>query len=516
VGRGSRFHFEIALTADEPAPRGQGEARPYSVLVVDDHDGARANLSLIVEGFGWQPVSVGSGEEAVRAMMSAGGEGYDIVLMDWRMPGMDGLQAAANIRKEIGDGRQPVVIMVTAYEREQIERDARIDMVDAVLTKPATASTLFNSIMDALSRRGKVVPPPRRAEAVRRLAGFQILVVDDSEINREVAQRILEGEGATVDLASDGREAIERIAQNPGRFDAVLMDVQMPEMDGYEATRQIRSTPVMSALPIIALTAGVFKRQQEAALSAGMNAFVAKPFEVDELVSVICQMVPEGVRAWRKPLFARMAGDASADGENGEEVNPQALNVDKGLAYWNDETKYRRYLGQFARDYEGASQEVEAMLRQGEADKAAAYLHRMRGAAGSLMLPGIAAASAEIEATLEAGRDAAELLGELGQAMAWGLDGIARYLSGSPDAAAEPPAQQPPAAAMRDPSQALSAMMSALDTDDPSQIERALEALAGCVPRQWYAELERRIHEFDFRAAEAWILSYRGGGPAGS
>jgi PAS domain S-box-containing protein len=505
-GQGSHFYFDIPLTLGEPVETFPDKNRAYNVLVVDDHITARANLSLIIEGFGWQPVTVASGEEAIRAATERDG-GYDIVLMDWRMPGMDGLQAAAAIRREVSAGQhQPVVIMVTAYEREQIERDARSEVVDAVLTKPATASTLFNSIMDALSRRGRISAPPKRVKAVaRRLAGFQLLVVDDSEINREVAQRILESEGAEVELAGDGKEALDAIARDPSRFDVILMDVQMPEMDGYEATRQIRSTPVMSALPIIALTAGAFKRQQEAALSAGMNAFVAKPFEVDELVSVICQMAPERVRTWHKPSSTTVSAEPTV-----AEIDPQVLNVEKGLTYWNDDTKYRRYLGQFSREYAQAGETVAEMLRQGNNDKASAYLHKMRGAAGSLMLPGIAAISTEIEMALEDGKDASSFVDMFKHRLDEGLAHIRKYLGvteSKADAAPEAMAQAKPRAPA-EATQRLSETLQALDTDDPNQVERALEKLAALVPAEWFAELVRRVQEFDFRAAEAWILSY--------
>ncbi|WP_139116050.1 response regulator, partial [Xanthomonas translucens] len=141
-------------------------------------------------------------------------------------------------------------------------------------------------------RRGDGPPPLLSGDGTPRLAGARLLVVDDSEINCEVAQRILEGEGALVELAHDGEQALQRLRRDPSRFQLLLMDVQMPTLDGYEATRLLREDPRLAGLPVIALTAGAYRQQQELALASGMNGFIAKPFQVEELIAIIRQFLP--------------------------------------------------------------------------------------------------------------------------------------------------------------------------------------------------------------------------------
>lgn len=510
-GRGSEFSFAISLEVDDSFYQDEGRELPHQVLVADDHDLARENLVAIIQSFGWNVQAVESGEAAIAAAAPDKGAGtaerYDIILLDWRMPQVDGLAAAEAIRKQAGAHRQPIIIMVTAHERKLLEQNLKGDVIDAVLTKPATASSLFNVIMDSLAKRGRNAGPRKRSRRhVLRLIGLHLLVVDDSDINREVAQRILEGEGAIVELASDGLDALDCIASDPERFHLILMDVQMPEMDGYEATRRIRQIPAMAGLPVVALTAGAFKRQQEAALDAGMDAFVAKPFEVDELVDVIIRLTPARPQQATPPEPSVEEAEDVLAAVDEEGADPQLLDVQRGLAYWREAAPYRKYLTQFGRNYQHATQEISEHLSRGEPDAAASYVHKMRGAAGSLALPTVAFICAEIETALHGSGDVSDLLSSLQLALRETLADIAGYVgAANPDDAAPSHGSELPAERVPLLRQSLQQLLRSLDSDDAAQIETALPALHGLIPAERLRELQRCVDEFDFRAAEALV-----------
>lgn len=513
-GKGSRFHFELEFAIDSNAEEEHGDGA-YRVLVVDDHDIARDHLGLIIRSFGWSAEAVDSGERAVRMLASQEFGRYSIVLMDWQMPGIDGLEAAAAIRSQVPSSRQPIIIMVTGFERKLIEQEPGRGDVDAVLTKPVTASSLYNVIHEVMARRETTGSAQATREPVdRRLAGYKLLVVDDSDINREVAQRILEREGARVTLAGDGRQACDLLQAMPMEFDAVLMDVQMPEMDGYEATARIRSTPSLANTVVIALTAGAFKRQQDAALAAGMNAFVAKPFEVSELVAVIRKFVP---RAPDEAVIAEsMQVEVDSSPVDIDGIDPQLLDIGKGLVYWREELPYRRYLAQFARRYVAVVETIEGNLRAGDMAAAVSTLHKMRGAAASLALPALVDATSELEELLRHGNVEEDLMPGLRLILRETLADIRQYVS------SEPLVEIVPMGSGGDSKTSLADVLIALDSDDPERIDAAVYRLPGGIPADVVQEIRGYVEEFDFRGAEAYIIglsdngSPHGGAPCAS
>jgi CheY-like chemotaxis protein len=345
-----------------------------------------------------------------------------------------------------------------------------------------------------LRRRAGSVALPDMVSVEQRLSGYRLLVVDDSDINREVAQRILEGEGARVELAVDGRQALETLQAQPDRFDVVLMDVQMPEMDGYEATARIRKSPELAEMPVIALTAGAFKRQQDAALQAGMNAFVAKPFAVPDLVATILQFPsrhPQEGFSTRTPAY-----DADPVVED---IDPQLLDIKKGLSYWREAAPYRRYLAQFARRYAEMADALKALLRRGDKVGACAEMHKMRGAASSLALPSLVAATAEMEELLRDGRDIDDLMGGLRLVLRETLEDIRQYAEPGPIAEAVSASEG------EDSMNLLSELLKALDSDDPESIDTAAAKLSGRIRLDAAEKIFQYIEEFDFRGAEDFI-----------
>jgi signal transduction histidine kinase/CheY-like chemotaxis protein len=507
-GRGSEFWFTVPLdwhNGDEYAPP---ELAHLDVLIADDSEIARENLTLTARSIGWTATMVDSGEAALQKVMAkqARHSAYDVLLVDWKMPGMDGLALASRLRGALHEQSTPIVLMVTAYSQDELNRQASIGDIDGVLSKPVTSSALFNGVANALRRRaapGSVDIRP--ADDGQRLPGVRVLVVDDSEINREVALRILMAEGATVELAQDGVSALAWLRVHPREVDIVLMDVQMPQMDGYEATRQLRATPSCQAIPVIALTAGAFRAQQDAAHAAGMDAFVAKPFNVDELIAAILRLTRHTGPA---PAAPAVTADAA------ELANPAArerwpgIALQRGLAVWKDAGDYRRFLLKFSADFGDSAARVTACYAAGDAAGARALTHKLKGSAASLALMEVAGAAALLEAAERAGNDPGAALEALQRAIATALESIAGYAA---EAAPAAPAPEPDAdgagtadtADTADTAELLRELIAALDADARARASARLDALAPRIGPASAGALRARIDDFDFRAAEA-------------
>ncbi len=333
-GRGSTFFFTVLLEAGkEEKPRliPPEDLHGLKTLVVDDSATARHVLSDLLESFTFSVLAVDGGEKAIEAIEQAvAGEPYRLVLLDWKMPGMDGIEVIRRIREldhqgpadvsvrlegEIRNQKRqtPIIIMVTAYGRELIQEQMDKAAMDAMLLKPVKPSQLFDTIMDLFGKVDAMAPrlvPEPDAEPVQQLAGRRVLVVEDSELNRDVAVALLAETAMIVDTAENGKAAVDKVTTLPkGFYDAVLMDIQMPEMDGYEATRRIREwesqqpetkpTKIPAPLtgkpkakiPIIALTAHALKGEKEKCLAADMDDYLSKPLDERDLHQVLLKWI---------------------------------------------------------------------------------------------------------------------------------------------------------------------------------------------------------------------------------
>jgi CheY-like chemotaxis protein len=305
LGEGSTFHFrlrlplaemEVAAVTGTPAPPLPAPG-PLEVLIVDDNDIAREVLSHIVEPMGWKVQTAASAEQAIEAVhqrATAAQRPFDVIFMDFQMPGMDGWEASQRIRKMAGGAVAPIVVMVTAHGREMLsERSAQEHaLINGFLVKPVTASMLLDAVMDAraaiaAASQGHNPAAPVAPAKPKRLTGLRLLVVEDNKINQMVAKGLLTQEGADVTLADNGQLGVAAVAESETPFDVVLMDVQMPVMDGYAATRMIRQEMGLTALPVIAMTANAMASDRAACLAAGMNDHIGKPFELDQLVAML-------------------------------------------------------------------------------------------------------------------------------------------------------------------------------------------------------------------------------------
>jgi len=520
-GQGSEFWFDIPFECEPAANYAPPELAHLDVLIADDSEIARENLSLTARSVGWIPVQANNGESAL-ALLDARRtrqNSFDVLLVDWQMPGMDGLSVASSLRETYQEDAPPIVLMVTAFSRDELLRQPGIDKVDGVLSKPVTSSTLYNGVAAALERRGRGAGSSLR-EAVLgngpRLSGLRILVVDDSDINREVALRILQGEGATVHLANDGSAGVRWLASHPQAVDIVLMDVQMPLMDGYTATRHLRTLPSCAALPVVALTAGAFKAQQDAAQEAGMDAFVAKPFNVEELIATILRLCRSQPQASAAQAPAPASTPAAVSRPSGAADVPEpaelpGIDLAAGLAVWRELPEFRKFLRKFSTDYGDSGQRLHAHCAAGETAAARALAHKLKGTAGNLALPAVMAAAEALELALQPEAAAANgaavaapaaisaALSSLDAALAQAFASIGTL---APDSTAAPP----DIAAAADPEELftlMTALRYSLDHDEPDGAAPLLEALESRLGATALHTIRNCIDNFDFRGAEA-------------
>ncbi len=232
-----------------------------------------------------------SGEEAVAAVKQHdASKPYDLVFMDWRMQGIDGLEAARSIRGDATIRRKPVVVMVTAFGREEVRDEAEELGIEGFLVKPVTRSMLVDTLVTLFAPEAAEAAEAIQAEEQPDLlAGVRILLAEDNEINQQIAVELLEGVGARVQVAGNGRVAVEALLAAPTGYDVVLMDLQMPEMDGYQATAQIREDARFTELPILAMTAHATIEERQQCLAAGMNDHIAKPIDPGLLFDTVAR-----------------------------------------------------------------------------------------------------------------------------------------------------------------------------------------------------------------------------------
>jgi two-component system sensor histidine kinase/response regulator len=381
-GRGSTFHFTARFGRSVPRAPARawmlGELRGERALLVDDNGAALDVLARMLDTLGVHVERAASGAQALALFEQTGPHTYTWVLVDWKMPGMDGVACA---REMLRLNPQACILLVTAFGREDALRAATDLPLAGVLGKPVTPSSLYDALLQALRRGAPTARPARLpvAGGLRgRLAGARLLLVEDHPLNQELARELLERAGVEVVIAENGRDALARLA-DAGPFDGVLMDCQMPVMDGYTATAELRRDPRWARLPVIAMTASALVEDRDRALASGMNAHISKPLNVEQMLNTIAH--------WIHVPADRAAVPA---GDDAEPVWPPpgastVIDTADGLARCLDQPQlYRRLLQGFRDAKVGFADEFRAALADGRQDDARRSVHDLKGLAGTI------------------------------------------------------------------------------------------------------------------------------------
>ena len=412
-GKGSTFWFTATLGKGTRVPRvfvPKADLRGCRALVADDNEHARIIMLDMLASMTFSAVAVGSGyaaveevEQAIRAKRE-----YAIVFLDWQMPGMDGIETAKRIAAA-ARATAPRMVIVTSYGREEVIREAEEAGIEEVLIKPVNASILFDTVMHLLgSKGGETREAPEKASGgdgdPMDLRGASVLLVEDNELNQEVATEILEQAGCVVRLAATGAEAIRKVGERS--YDLVLMDMQMPVMDGLTATREIRGQARFASLPIIAMTANAMKEDRDRCIEAGMVDYIAKPIDPDAMIATL--------RRYYAPNPARAAPAAAAVTAASEEGGgiPRIPGVDTegGLhRVVGNKHLYLDLLKRYSEGQRGAAERIRSALAEGDSALAERIAHTLKGVSGNIGASGVQTVAGEIEAAIAGGSSVAAI-----------------------------------------------------------------------------------------------------------
>jgi signal transduction histidine kinase/DNA-binding response OmpR family regulator/HPt (histidine-containing phosphotransfer) domain-containing protein/tetratricopeptide (TPR) repeat protein len=408
-GSGSCFHFtaRFGLQDQSEVERQQVDAlRGMRVLVVDDHAGARDLLCAMASSLGMVSTEAPDAALALQAIVraDAADQPFRIVLLDWRMPGLDGIDCLAQLVRTPLRHRPPSVLMVTAFARQQAQERLKEKQlrVAQVLSKPVTPSTLFDACVGALGLvEDAAMRASQRHETLQlhqsALAGARILLVEDNTINQELARDLLGRAGMLVSVAADGREALLQLRSDT--FDAVLMDCQMPVLDGYAATRELRRDPRLRDLPVIAMTANAMAGDRDKVIEAGMNDHVAKPIVVEELFATLAR--------WVRP-------PAAPETAPGELPGLPGVDTRAGLAgVLGNDALYRRLLVMFRKQEVGFATRFAQARSAGDTASCTRAAHDLKSVCGTLGMPALQRAAAALEAACDGGASDADIDGLL-------------------------------------------------------------------------------------------------------
>jgi two-component system sensor histidine kinase/response regulator len=505
-GKGSTFWFTARFgigCACRPRPVLGAELQGRRVLVVDDNENACAALGALLDGMNLAVGQAASGWSALADIERADalGQPYELVFLDWQMGGMDGMQTVRELRAR-ALSLQPQIVMVSAHGRDELPRDAAIGggAQGEVLVKPVGASALFDSVVRVFCGKPQArqpgAAPSTARQALAAIQGARILLVEDNELNQEVAGELLRGAGFIVELAGNGELALDRVGQ--AEYDLVLMDMQMPVMDGLSATRALRLRPGLAHLPVVAMTANAMAEDRRACLAAGMCDHLLKPIEPDDLWRTLLK--------WIKPRHAIGAGlpastlPAQADAALAPELVIDGLDARSGLRrVLGNETLYRSLLGKFATGYKDVAQQLSAALERTDLALAERLAHTLKGVAGNIGAARVQALAGRLEQAIRQG-GTAEAIGAGVQALAVPVSQLVAAL----EQALPGPDNALPAAVGRGELAALVARLDALLFDDDARacevFAEHAQMLCAAFP-QHYRQISDAIKAFDFDVA---------------
>ncbi len=394
-GQGSTFMFTAEFNCPckkkEPHPPLPTAISNLHVLVVDDNPVVQQVLLRILTHFSISAKSLASGAAALAELEQAASrkheKPYDLVIMDWNMPGMDGIQTATLIKKKLDLELVPKIIMMASFDRKTVLQQAEEAGIDGFLVKPVTPSQLLDTVMSLFGNQFSntkhiLTKPEERPVKSSNVAAARVLLVEDNEMNQEVAQKLLEHAGFLVTVANNGKEALGLLETLP--IDAVLMDLEMPEMDGYTCTRWIRESLGMRDLPIIAMTAHAIDSEREKCLKLGMNDFITKPFEPHDLFSILGRWI----KTERLPELATGKADQNAippamDASALPDI--EGINASAGLLHCNGNADFfRKLLSKFYNNNLDTADKIRTAMNAGDAEQSRRLAHSLKGVAGNI------------------------------------------------------------------------------------------------------------------------------------
>src|SRR5262245_13229043 len=509
-GKGTTFFFTARLGVEaqpaavaRTAPAGVAE-RP--VLIVEDSETSRDLLETLLRSWSMPPVSVTTAEEGLllleRRNRPGASDPFGLVILDWMLPGMNGLDAAERIRAR-DETRVLPIVLISAYAGKEEEARSAALGVNVFLPKPITASSLFDAIVEAqgvrthAARRSLDAPLEKEFDA-------HVLLAEDNEANHMVATELLSRLGIALEIAGNGREALEMVRAAPRRYAAVLMDVQMPEMDGLAATRALRADETLRDLPIIAMTANAMKSDLDACLAAGMNDHITKPIDRKALLHTLRQWLP----AHRSQEPARPAAQEEVEPAGAATPTLDGVDVTGSLERLGlDFETYRRMLIRFAEGQPATLDALRSAMASGDGAAVARHAHTVAGASGNLGADGLRAAAKALErAARDGDTELAPLCGAL-EAQATVVLRSIEALRGTGAPASTGPEPLPIPAEART---ALERLAEALGDFDLSGASTALADLEGIAASRGIGDLTHlRNHVDRYEYDEARVLAIR-------
>ena len=524
-GEGSEFHFTAWFKLQEKEPTRElkppTELQFLHVLVVDDCEESREIVSSYLTSFGFTVETAPSGVEGLCLLEERQQKNapFNLVIVDWLMPEMDGLEVSEKINEK-GEAAPPI-IMMTAFGSDVEKAKAEKIGVRGFLIKPIYQSTLFDAIMDAFgkeSHKRRRVSGRITTDAMvfkRLLRGFRILVVEDNPTNRDIAVAILQSAGIRAETAVNGKEAVDRVAKE--QFDAVLMDIQMPEMNGFQATRKIREDPAMANLPIVAMTAHAMRGDEEKCMSAGMDGYVAKPVDQARLFRLLWRLLKNRRPALDpEPLPGETEPDAPEKPRQSPALPARVAGIEIGLALENmglDPAVYRKILSGFCKNNRDMLDSFHRAYESEDVERIAELAHSLKGSAGNIGAEELQKAAAKLEAgAKEQNEELATrtLLDRVESALKVVLNSIEEIEAGcgQPDGPPCPacesgPEMGPETAAPA--GEAMEGLQNALQIADPVEIGVRLPQLKGILAPDCYRRLQNLIEKYDYDEARDFL-----------
>ena len=510
-GQGSSFIFTAEFDRQTEQQRVEKITIPdlkgTRTLVVDDSATSREIFSNMLNALNFNVDLARSGEEALERLENAS-PAYQLVLIDWVMPLMDGIETSQLIRERLDAANQPKIILATSFEKESARRQAGELEINGYLDKPVNPSRLFDAIMNAFGKKSRDIKTGLERAGIDKTSldpvrGAHILLVEDNEINQQVAQELLEGVGFFVDIANHGREALEKLAEL--EYDVVLMDIQMPVMDGYEATYEIRSHLDYKDLPVLAMTASATVDDRMRALKSGMNDHIAKPIDPNQLFSTLLKWIKPGDRELPREFTEKKNVTQEIGTDPGEALPDVISGIDiaAGILRVGGNAKlYRNLLSKFSKNQNSAPAEIKTALEEGDLELAERLAHTLKGVSGNIGAMELHAASLDLEAGIKKdhGGVSADLLERVQENLDQVLNSVQTLSNQQSDS--ESVAGGAIDRNVVDPLiRELMELLEEDDTDAADIVEKLLVILKGSEAGKALSEVEQSIGQYDFEEA---------------